>query len=309
MTDVWDEARLQRYIEDETEENLRLDYKRGNVLSKKRKKNDPNWLDELTKDVSAMANSDGGIIIFGIAEKGNIPTGFSAVDRSDFSRETLDQILSSNIRPRIDGLLIHPVPLSSGENDVAYVLEIPQSTTAHQASDKRYHKRQNTTTSWMEDYEIRDVMSRNRNAELNISYLLKRGEQRFAEDIDGTPRIVELVYLNLEIKNVSKRIANYYFIEVRIPATLFRTKPSKSKERILYDGLPYFTWQFSNMFNDTVIPLLPGLGKAETIELDDYVIGNSLSLQSYCYVDEAEPYINNIKFTDIEILSWVESDG
>ena len=51
---VWDQARVQQYIDDGVEESLNLDYKAAGALAKtdgKRK--------EITKDVSAMANSEG----------------------------------------------------------------------------------------------------------------------------------------------------------------------------------------------------------------------------------------------------------
>ena len=62
MTDEWNEARLQRHIDDGIEESLNLDYKDARSIAKSDSKKR-----EITKDVSAMANSDGGIIIYGIA--------------------------------------------------------------------------------------------------------------------------------------------------------------------------------------------------------------------------------------------------
>ena len=63
MADVWDEARVQQYIDDGIEESLNLDYKAAGALAKTDGKKK-----EITKDVSAMANSDGGIIIYGVTE-------------------------------------------------------------------------------------------------------------------------------------------------------------------------------------------------------------------------------------------------
>ena len=52
---------LEDLINNEVEENLHLDYKSAGSLSKEDKKKA-----EITKDVSAFANSDGGIIVYGI---------------------------------------------------------------------------------------------------------------------------------------------------------------------------------------------------------------------------------------------------
>jgi len=138
MARNWTESRLQNFITSEIEESLMLEYKAAEALDRADYKKK-----EITKDVSAMANSAGGIIIYGIAEnqredKRHLPGSISPVDRTRFPREWLEQIIQA-IRPRIDGILIHSVKLESGENDVAYVVEIPQGNTAHQASDHRYY--------------------------------------------------------------------------------------------------------------------------------------------------------------------------
>lgn len=61
--DTWDEERLQAYVDNFIEESSTLDYKAADALGltdRKRK--------EITKDVSAMANSAGGVIIYGLKE-------------------------------------------------------------------------------------------------------------------------------------------------------------------------------------------------------------------------------------------------
>ena len=166
MPRYWDQAELERYIAQGTEESLTLDYKAGAALS-----TEANRQKEIAKDVSAMANSAGGIIIYGIGEapsNGRFrPAQLAPVDRLVCSRETLEQIISSNIQPRISGIKIFPVPLSSGENDVAYVVQIPQSDTVHQVSrNKRYYKRFNFESVPMEDFEIRDVLNRRSSADV-----------------------------------------------------------------------------------------------------------------------------------------------
>jgi hypothetical protein len=159
MTVEWNEAALQQYIDDQTEETLTLEYKGADALEK------TDWKKkEITKDVSAMANSTGGLIIYGISEykdsaKKHLPEALSPINRRGISKEWLEQVIN-NIRPHIDDLLIHPVPLISGADDVAYVVEIPQSSTAHQATDKKYYKRFNFLSEPMEDYEIRDILNR-----------------------------------------------------------------------------------------------------------------------------------------------------
>jgi len=171
MPTTWDEAEIQRHIDDEIEESLELDYKAANALAKSDGKKT-----EITKDVSAMANSAGGTIIYGLKEH---PTErhraekIDPIDHTQFSKEWLEHVIN-NIRPRLSGVIIHPVSLSTGPNDVVYVAEIPQSHTAHQAADKRYYKRFNFESVAMEDFEIRDIINRVSTPDASVRFSFRR---------------------------------------------------------------------------------------------------------------------------------------
>lgn len=155
---------LQYLIENEVEENVHLDYKAGTALQKNdRGKN------EITKDVSAFANADGGIIIYGLAEKDHKPAELAPFDGNDFSKERLDQIIA-NIQPSIKGVSIFPIRLGGDVSQSVYVVKIPRSSNApHMASDHRYYKRNNFQSVAMEDYEVRDLFTRADCPELEIS--------------------------------------------------------------------------------------------------------------------------------------------
>jgi hypothetical protein len=177
MCDQWNELAIQRYIDEQIEESLNLDYKAADALVKTDGKKK-----EITKDVSAMANSDGGVIIYGIreyqeADRKHLPEQIDPIDQTEFSKEWLEQVIN-NIRPRIDGVIICPVQMSTATNHVAYVVEIPQSTTAHQARDFRYYKRFNFESVPMEDYEIRDIMNRLKTPDVQIEFGFERLEIR-----------------------------------------------------------------------------------------------------------------------------------
>ena len=58
-------ADLQSLIDNEIEESTELEYKSSFGIDKENKK----WKIELAKDVSAMANANGGTIVYGIRQK------------------------------------------------------------------------------------------------------------------------------------------------------------------------------------------------------------------------------------------------
>src|SRR5205823_5737014 len=137
------------------QESLHLDYKDSRAI-------DSSKFAEIAKDVSAFANSDGGLIIYGVQEKDHLPIGKDGgIDHNRYSRERLEQVMSSNISPRIDDVRIAQIPLSAAAS--IYAIKVPKSFRApHQASDKKYYKRYNFQSLPMEDYEINDVRSRQR---------------------------------------------------------------------------------------------------------------------------------------------------
>jgi hypothetical protein len=146
-------ADIDRLIRDGVQEDLHLDYKESPAIDRSKR-------NELAKDVSAFANSDGGILIYGVIESNNLPVSKdSGVDHTAYSREWIEQVISSNITPKIDNIRIVPIPVSSSNS--IYCVEVPKSYRApHQAPDKKYYKRFNFQSVPMEDYEINDVRSR-----------------------------------------------------------------------------------------------------------------------------------------------------
>ena len=141
-------------ITNEVEENIHLDYKAAGALDKNDKKRT-----EITKDISAFANSDGGIIIYGVSEEDHKPKEISPIDGRIYTKEWLENVIQL-IQPRIDDLKIYPIRIGDlGES--IYVVKIPRSgNVPHMARDKRYYKRFNFMSEPMEDYEVKDLYNR-----------------------------------------------------------------------------------------------------------------------------------------------------
>ena len=146
---------LEKLIAYQVPEDVHLEYKQSKAIDHKSR-------NEIAKDVSAFANSDGGIIVYGVVENEHLPASIDyGVDHQIYTREWLDQVIRSNITPRVDGLTIAQIPLSKDRS--AYSILIPKSCRGpHQAPSKHYYKRYNFTSAPMEDYEINDVRQRRR---------------------------------------------------------------------------------------------------------------------------------------------------
>ncbi len=158
INNMWDLNKINKIISEQTEECLTMEYKSSGALDKTNKKKE-----EISKDISAFANSAGGMIIYGISEDKNkrFPERIDPINASEFSKEWLENVITSNIYPKINNLAITSISIPDENDDlVVYVVEIPQSNTAHQAKDFKYYKRYNFKSQPMLDWEIRDVMNR-----------------------------------------------------------------------------------------------------------------------------------------------------
>lgn len=181
MTDPikWDEAALLALIRDAVTESLTLDYKAAAAITPKTDA----VKREVSKDVSAFANSAGGTIVYGMFESNHLPASIDGIDPAVVTREWLDQVIASRIQRRIDGVRINQVIL--GDSKVVYVVVIPESDRApHMASDHRYYKRFEYQSVPMEDYEVRDVANRTVGPRLSIKMWLDTGVLIFTDDAE-----------------------------------------------------------------------------------------------------------------------------
>jgi hypothetical protein len=203
----WTEQDVLALINDGIQESLVLDYKRSDSLGKTDRHKR-----EISKDVSAFANSAGGTIVYGVIEKNHLPQSIDEGCGEDINREWIENVINSNIQRRIDGVRITPIELSTHPGRHIYVIWIPQSKRApHMANDNRFYKRFNFQSVPMEEYEVRDVSRRLDSPDLNISLELKNPQDN----------LVDLnVSLNGIVKNASQVPAEYYVVMLFIDSRL-----------------------------------------------------------------------------------------
>jgi hypothetical protein len=165
----FDRADIENLIAIGAEESLNLEFKSSAALSRK-----DSVKDEISKDVSALANSNGGIIIYGINEHDFKATSISFVDGTDFTPEWLEQIISTRIQRKIEGVVIVPILFDDDRKKTVYLVKIPSSGNApHMASDKRYYRRRNVTVERMDEYEIRNIYSKVLDQQQDLSNFFK----------------------------------------------------------------------------------------------------------------------------------------
>lgn len=162
MKDVraWDESDLDLIVEAGQKETTTIDYKASPALAFKDRtplSGGKGTLGEkhrqdMIRDVASMANAEGGLIIYGIAERsGGYPDHVDdGTDPKTVSAEQIEQIILTNINPRVEGFVVHRIDLKSkGNGTCAFVVSIPkaQKNAPHQSDDKLYYRRHDAKRS------------------------------------------------------------------------------------------------------------------------------------------------------------------
>ncbi len=252
-SDKWNIDVIQKMIDDKIEENLTLEYKCAKAL-------DNNT--EITKDVSSFANSTGGTIIYGVKEydekdKKHLPERIDPIKRIDMPKERLEHIIN-NIKPKIDNLKIESVSIN--DNELIYVIEIDPSNTAHQAMDHRYYKRFNFMSVPMDDYEIRDIMNRLKNPDIDLEFDITIEKRNRKDDTFGGIRLSsgygnrdEIYFKNtLEIyaRNVGSVYAKYVYSYLSIPSELLIVGKYNEYPSLIIDNMKYIKFHIDNSKRD-----------------------------------------------------------
>lgn len=198
------------FIENKIEESVRIQFRPGSFLQKS---------DEVEKqiatDISAFANSDGGIIIFGINKNGNRADELSFIDSGKFNEHWIDGIAFSYIEPKINGLRTCAVSFEDDPAKSVLVVRVPSSYYApHQAPDKRFYRRFDNTSVPMEEYEIRNLLNRQERPKLVIEDLLLNNSH-----VAGAGEKLRFTnfMLKFQIRNVSNAIELIYKTVISLP--------------------------------------------------------------------------------------------
>jgi len=211
MENNWSFEKINKLIELNIEESLNLEFKSADALGKSDLKKK-----EISKDVAAIANSDGGTIIYGIEEDNHVASKISFIDGSIYTKEWLEHVISSNIHQKIQNIRIYPIRFDNEIEKSIYVVEVPKSEfSPHMSKDKRYYRRYNFESIPMEEYEVRRFYSSEKRTILEIG----KNEFGIVTLNENHSRIIG-VSLSFEVKNIGAAQENNLKLQVRVPAII-----------------------------------------------------------------------------------------
>jgi len=299
MSDLFDQltslAAIESLVAEGARESEVLEYKTAEVPFNDRDKA------EIAKDVTGMANSLGGVIVYGVATDPadkTLPQKIVPIEVKNV--ETLDRVINAQIRPPIVGLRRRLIPEI---NPQVLLLDVPESQDPpHQSlHDKRYYRRSGSECLPMEHDLVALKFGRRLSPVLDIVFMPTTAPASY----DGEPLWTNLSHIRLFVRNVGHRVGREVVILMRFPpAPLVQIQDvSLTLQNIdrLYEGIQ--ARQFSshtNVYhpgmNTSVVELGFRFPKAEADALRRAVL-----IEWTLFADEMSPRTGVVT---LETLGW-----
>ena len=262
------EKDIQRLVNHKEQESAELEFKREIASTDKGKK-------KLAKHVSAMANANGGIIIFGIEEKDSKADKLIGIDAMVGKQpvgEFVNNVLISSVSPSLE---VQPRAINLANGKVALVLrvsEFPYNPHMIEA-DHVYYVRRNCRVVRANAHDVSEMFQKRKSSSDEVhessydevrEFLKKRKlDDKDREDFALTPLAKGMREFPL-IKR-----GNSYGYEMRLPFVLFASCPRYLEERIntTTSDFGYEAIQSGNfIWHRRHIKFLEGLKKRTTSE-------------------------------------------
>ena len=194
--DQINEQLLQKLCDDRCPESQTLEFKREIPGSAEKDKH------EICKDVAALANTDGGDLVYGIEEHAGAAGAIQPItaEPADAAMRRIAQVLDAGIEPRIQGTKMRHIDAAGG---YALVLRVPASFHGPHCirtnSNRRFVMRNGTSTTDMSFDQLRGAFDRTATlAERARHFIVDRLQQIAARKttaplMEGPQWIVHLV--------------------------------------------------------------------------------------------------------------------
>jgi predicted HTH transcriptional regulator len=142
-----------------------------------------NVLENLSKAISAFANSGGGVIVFGLTN----PTtqwqvddgGVDLIVKKPSTREWLEDVIPTLVEFPLTSLNVYAIHRSSDSSQIApgraiFVIQVPDSEHApHQAIDKRYYARVGGKSRPIGHRLVTDIFGRRRYPRIDLEFIIE----------------------------------------------------------------------------------------------------------------------------------------
>lgn len=294
-------------------------------------------LEELSKQLSAFANSGGGTLVYGIKDAPSGHTrhvdegGVNLALKGRSTKEWLEDVIPNLVDMPLSRFNVYTIINTSAQSNIdpgkgIILIEINDSEQApHQARDKRYYARVSGKSKPISHRMVLDIMGRATHPKMGLSL-------KFVELSLYKGKLKEL-YLQANCVNNGRIYANYVNGYIHIRSELV-SKKEESKRQV---NDKYTALFFQNLHKDLVDlelgipamgglpatphtfryvtrydPVLPGLNYGQRFELsikrEEIERFNDETLKWVIYADNMPPEKGEVKIKDLPVETQVFSD-
>jgi hypothetical protein len=286
----------------------------------------------LSRALSALANSGGGALIYGLKNPTAGATGWlvddGGVDTSykNDTREWLGNVIPPLVDYELRGFNVYPITPTSPNSQIQvgralYLIDIPDSPDApHQANDNKYYIRAGGKSVPIGHRLVMDIMGRRQHPQISLDFrIVKRPH---ASTVSGPePGSVtttsHIYFIVVTARNTGRVLAQYVNAFVQAPAGLHRRIYGRHPQG---EGgpEPYYEYRIRNTIHGSVTepsqrktveslfnPILPGLTYNWEWTLDTELNVSSCEQQKArwtVYADNAPPNQGEVLVSDIPIV-------
>lgn len=252
--------------------------------------NEGKALEELSKQISAFANSGGGALVYGIKNTrlGTVrevdDAGGVTLNLKNGVKEWLEDIIPNLVDPPLVKFNIYTVEGSTPKSKIGVgkallIIEIPSSASApHQAKDNVYYGRVAGKTRPLGHRFVMDIINRPRHPKMKVTCRV---------DPEGHYSGMEEHYIPtlwFSCRNIGRVYANYVNGFVWVPATLTEAKDKDYAYEDEIDGKPYVRKYFDNTIKEVVG------------EVERYLGREFGTMKEYVYASRYEPVLPSRQF-------------
>lgn len=179
----------------------------------------PRSLTKLAKIISALANSGGGNLIYGISCKYNRAEKIDPVKNFSKNTEWLYNEVQSHIDKPVKDLQIVITPLSELNNDCIIHFIIPlNNAQPHMFADNKYYRISKSKAVVLDESEVRMLYGKLSHCELEFLGIYNTNGLPF---LSGGKYSSMSFYPKLLIRNAGNIVEKDYKIEISFPAVLY----------------------------------------------------------------------------------------
>ena len=174
---------LEDLVNTHQSENQRLEFKQEISIKDTQDKR------EFLRDLTALANTQGGFYIIGIEEEKGEAIALTGIELSnpDKYKLQLDQVIRDNLEPRLLGLQIRHFELANGK--FAVVIFVPRSSIPpHRYRDDTFFERSNTGKYPLNMDQIRRVFTRGASLREEVRNFIQQRQDIICVQRDGIVR-------------------------------------------------------------------------------------------------------------------------